>query len=616
MKVQAVFKDRAEVENLMNQTAHDTEAIKMAHTFEGKLKSRGIQVSIDEINFSRVSYMAWNYQAPITTPISWSAPCGFGKSTMLKTWVTYNAHSNNILWGAIVALPKREQVKEFCESVNEEAGKLIACPLLGKGEEMTEELYLEQFKLQERAPVLVMTHKMLEIMVSQDKLNDFMTWIDDEGKSRRRINLFIDERPQFVDTPKLTITNIERLTELVRSVSIASNDYHKGYVTEVEKTAEKLKKELKRPISKGQRQTFKVNAISPLFEVPRELFYDWVKHSEVTGEDYSLLGTFTEAVKRGGTCESNAQGVGLFVGRVVWQKVTSMNTHILDGSAVNDMSYEVAPFNVIAPVVPEGAYSNLTIKNCYKHNLGKSFFSAHKEGFKNTVKLAKDTAKKHKSLLVVVYKQFYEKYKEELAQEIEQGKVMLKWFDDERASNDYRDCDAILFLGMLRKSPAFYIEQAKVIFNKDFEGDFNTRGGQNFTEKGVHDTYVSDLLTHRHQGASRVRPYKSKTAKTVYMFTTYEEIPAGLISEFEGATLEEWELPFSLTGKEKEPTSEERYLEFLKAGGFEKMKCSEVYKSILEISSKQFARIKKAPEVLEVMKESGYVYEGNSIVKD
>ncbi|WP_100373399.1 hypothetical protein [Bacillus sp. FJAT-45037] len=616
MKLNAIFSNKHELDTMFLNARGDGNAVHMAHEFEGTLKSHGLEVTIDEINFARASYMAWNYQAPLEKPIAWSAPAGFGKSTMLETWATYNGNSNNVLWGAIIAKPQRKQVIEFCKKVNSSTGgKLTASPLLGRGEGMTEEVYLEQFKAQERAPILVVTHKMLELLVSQNKLSNYMEWIDEEGNTRRRTNLIIDERPTFTETPKLTTTNIERLTELVRSVSMASTEYHKGYVMEIEKVAEKLKAKLKRPIEQGGRQTFNIEAIDPLFEVPSELFYDWIKFHEVVSGDYNLLGTFSEAIKRGGTCESNSRGVGLVVGRTVWQKLTSMNTHILDASAVGDVNYEVAPFNIIAPVIPEKAYSKITVKNCYEHNIGRSFFDNHKDGFKQTVKLAKEVSKSHNKTLVVVYKKHFSKYQKALELEEAMGKIMLKYFDDERSSNDFQHCDSVLFLGMNRKTPAYYIETARAIFGEDFSTEFNTRGGQKFESEAIQGFFESDISADRHQGIGRLRGYKSNVDKTIYMFCTFENVIEQLKEDFEGATFEDWKLPFSITGKEKEKTSLENYIEYLKTGGFEKVKCSYVYKEVLGASRSQWSRIKDTPEVLEVMEQEGLAYEGNSLIE-
>ncbi|MGG3623123.1 hypothetical protein ABES25_06110 [Bacillus gobiensis] len=605
--------DTSELNSMFQSTVNDYRPAQMAIGFKSVLEDRGLRVTMDEYNFARASFMAWSYNSPLMRPIAWSAPAGFGKSTMLEQWAIYNGTASDVLWGGIIVKPKREHVEEYCKNVNEAVGgKLIAQPLLGKTNEMTEKEYKSQFDNQEFAPLLVMTHKMFEIIVSQNKLNEYSTWIDTRGNSRRRTQLIIDERPRFVETPKLTITKIEKLTELVRMVSMASNGFHKEYVQLIEKEAEKLKKELKRHIEKDGRTTFKVQAINPLFEVPKVLMYDWMANTDLLGMDYNLLGTFTEAIQRGGTAESNKNGVGIYVGRVIWQKLTSMNTHVLDASAIGDVSYEVTPFNMLAPVIPEGAYSNIIIRNCFEHNIGQSFFDTHKEGFKKTVGLAKIVAKEHKKLLVVVYKDLFKKYQRELA---EVDNIVLKYFDDERSSNAYSDCDGILFLGLHRQSPAYYIETAKAIFGDDFSDDFNNRGGMNFEEQDVQRVYLSEIRANRYQGIGRARGYKSTVKKVIYMFSMDKEITEELLEDMKGATLEKWVLPFSLTGKEKKETSKDNYIQFLRAGRFKKVKCSHVYKNVLKISRSQWNKIKEDPEVTAAMAELGHYYEKNSLIE-
>ncbi|TCP28790.1 hypothetical protein EV207_11515 [Scopulibacillus darangshiensis] len=623
MRLIAEIGDKAELDEFSKKLSHDRDAIHLSLEFDGIMKERGIKLSLDEVHFTQASFAFWNIQEQMITPMAHCAPAGFGKSTMLELWGAYNGKHKSSLWGAIVAKPKVEQVIEFTNKINSQTNG-TARAILGKGQFETDKEYKEQFKFQESAPLLVMTHKMLEVLVSQGRLPQFSKWIDGEGNARRRTTLIIDERPMFAETSTLTPSTIEKLIDLVRGVSLASSGREKAYYADIQKVAEKLKTELKKPIQKDSRTVYTVPAIDPLWEVPNELANDWMKNIDILGNEHTLLGIFEEAIKRGGTCQVSGSegnvGTSLIIGRQIWQNVTYMNTHILDGTAMGDMNYGFRPFNKIAPVIPESAYQGTTIKNCYKHNLGKQFFKNNVKAIDKTVQLAKELCKEHKTLLVVVYKKLYDEYNKKLAKEMALGKIELKYFDDERSTNSYSHCDGILFLGIHRKAVGYYPEITKVVTGDEVNADYATSGGLKFKNEPVQEYFISDQLTDRLQGIARTRNYKSEVSTTVYMFSMDKELPEKVIEEFDGAQLEEWGLPFSLTDEAKrKKKSIDYYMDYLRAGDFsgDGVKCSYIYKEALEIERTTFARIKKAPEVFDLMNELGIAYnsKGTRIVK-
>ncbi|WP_404323715.1 hypothetical protein LG298_07455 [Cytobacillus firmus] len=622
MRIYAEIGDQNELDKVLQR--RDKDANDKAMHFHGLMQSRNIPMTIEEINFTEVTFSAWNYESQMTVPMAVVAPCGFGKSSMLQTWVVHNAKNKEDLWGAIVAFPKRSQVIEFCNEIKEQTSKLTAFPFLGKTADMSETVYKEQFKIQEKAPALVMTHKMLELLSSQGKLQEFTKWYDSEGQARRRTQLFIDERPNFVEVQSLSATQIEKVADLVRAVSMTAHGYEKPYCKLIRDKAEELKQELQKPIEEGSEAMFPTKPIDLFFKIPTELFYDWLKHSEQLGNDYSLLGVFQEAIQRGGTVSVSGFGKGtgtsFFVGAQVWNEISFMNTFVLDGTAIGDKLYELRPFNKISPVIPEDAYQQLTVKVSNKHNLGRDFFDRNKEAVPKTVKLVKELMSKHEKLAVVVYKDLFEEYEKALQIPILQGKVAMKYFDNERATNSFKDCDAIIFLGMNRKHLTHYIETSKAVTGNEVEYGGSTSGGFRFNSETVNEFYFSDMFVDRKQGMERIRSYKSKTPKTVYMFSTYEELPEKLLEASEGARVVDWELSFKLTDGEDKKDSKQRFKEWLQEFAQEpngtKVKGKEVYENELEIASAQWTRLKKDSEVLALMDSLGVSFKGQSILKD
>lgn len=618
MRIIADIGDQNAMDSVFFGVGHDSDAISKAFEFKNVLHSRGLSLSDDEFDFSRMVFGAWNYEGQMLTEMAVCAPCGFGKSTMVQVWAVHNHLFKKAPWGGIIAKFKRSQVNELCEAINTQAGEEIAFPLLGKDEEMTHTEYLRQFDLQKNYPVLVMTHKMLETLAVQEKLQEFTKWYDFEGKARRRTQLFIDERPNFINTESMSLAEIEKFVDLVRGVSISSDGYDKPYYHKVKETAEKLKEALKKPIAKGDEILFAVPAVDLFFKIDRELYYDWLSRIEKLGESYSLLGAFAEVISRGGSVTVSEQGTTIHIGRKVWKEISFMNTFILDSTAMNDKHYDVKPFNRIAPVIPEDAYKNLTIHNCYKHNIGKDFFSTHKKALKKTCELARELAEKHTKLAVVVYKKYLNSFEKELAPEIKAGKIKLKYFDDERASNEFRDCDAILFLGRLHKGDPYYIEYTKLLTGKDVNYSNNTRGGKSYDDSAVQGFYQRDLAIDRIQGLERTRAYKSETPKTVYMFSTYEEFPQLILEDLRGATLKSWELPFAITDKGGKVTAKKKFRDWLERfteSSTPEVKCKDIYVNVLDIKSDYWKEMKKDKEVLAWMDDFQVAFKGQKVIK-
>ncbi|RDY72563.1 hypothetical protein DXT76_01080 [Halobacillus trueperi] len=623
MRMMVEVGNRKDFEAVLQQANGDREAIDMAMRFHGTMRDRGIELTPDEIDFAKVSYHVWNYEKQMPTPIVNCAPAGFGKSTMLQTWVEHKQRNSKNLFGAIVVKQKIEQVKEFAKAVNESTGELTAYPLLGRANYETEKEYKEQFDFHKQAPVLVLTHKMLEILTSQEKLPEFSLWYDSERQARRRTQLIIDERPQFIELTTISATQLEQFTELVKVVSHKANGEVDSYYSEVKKQAEKLREELLKDFPEGE-NVFHIQPIDSQWDIPQKLFYDWIKYAEELGMDYNLLGAFKQAITHGGTVDlrttGSKRGTCLTLARNIWQDITFMNTVILDASAVGDEFYGFKQFNKIAPITPKNAYEGMTIYNCSKHNIGRSFFDQHEKALQKSIELAQHVSKQHSSTLVVVYKELRKDFEKQLSEELESGVIKIKHFDDERASNDFRDCDAVLFLGINRKGLTYYIENARAIHNQDVDLESSTNGGLHFKDQKVNNFYVSDMATDRQQGIGRLRPYKKATETAIYMFSMDESLPKIMQQAHEGSELKVWKLPFSLTSDGDGMTAKEKFMswleEFSKEPTGSKVKKKEVYSDVLGCNSKTLQRLVKDSEVTSKAEELEVSFKGHSIIKN
>jgi hypothetical protein len=91
LKIYAEIGDQLEMDKVLQR--RDKDANEKAMHFHGLMQSRNIPMTIDEINFTEVTFSAWNFESQMTVPMAVVAPCGFGKSSMLHTWVVHNANN-------------------------------------------------------------------------------------------------------------------------------------------------------------------------------------------------------------------------------------------------------------------------------------------------------------------------------------------------------------------------------------------------------------------------------------------------------------------------------------------------------------------------------------------
>lgn len=591
-----------------------------------RLKSYNKSISEVEEEFWEYVMIISNISKEFWRPIKVVAPLGSGKSTALNAWHIYHGlYTKDNLFGSIVVKSSIEDCNEFVDEVNKASGRQIAYAVFGKSH------YLEQGKTQgteweqaDRFPTIVLTHAMLSSLTQRDKLMDLASWVDENGATRRRTTLFIDERPQFSDSFTLTSTDIERLNSIVQSLA-NQDDIERYYYKDFEDNTSRLVQELRRP---QQARSRKLKSNFLRYKIPEQLQNQWDRSQAQTGSDYQLLEKFIHIANHGGVIEVGPGGASVTAGYDIWKRIGWFNVIVFDATGSLDPNYPtnledlkgqlgISFIDFDLPVQNE--HQNLTINYSSKHNFGKNFLyqgNNPEVRYNKVKKLVNHIAGKHESLLVIGHNHLIDRLNAD--DEISANAIIVS-FGRAKGTNDYRDCDGLLILGNIIKSGAHYYVNTELRNpGQVVEPGGSSQGGFQMIDPLAQEYYVKDRAIDLQQIIGRIRTRKSEIKKAVYMFSMEKAIVDHVAAHFSGCTVKEWELPFSLTSEEETKTAKDYFIDWLKEFAESdqlQVKAKEVYEEKLGITRMQYSRIKKDSDVLNAMKELGVEFKGQSIVK-
>jgi hypothetical protein len=587
-------------------------AQEMNNTFIEVMSQRGKKLTEQEKFFSLANFHFMSYEAPYRTPIVSAGYTGFGKTTMMITFVETMSQLRPETFGCVIAVEKITQINELEKALNKN-GK-IAFGLKGSQLFTDKAKYRSQFDEQAKFPVLILTHAMLEVITKTSKLHEIDFWYNYTGAKQRRVQLLIDEKPKLLNNVVITPDRLNRFVDLVRGINQRKHgsDFE-GYYLRVRHLADQLNEVLTALRGKSDAKTFLVEPVDPSYSVSSELLADWI--SSVDDKDKDLLPAFQEVIKRGGTANVFESGTSVIVAVKGAYDLSYMNTIIFDGTSSDSRDYKLIEKNAMFPLVARQATENVTFKIYNKLELSKEKLK-DLNTFYSSVKLAKEVAKQHKQTLVIVFSDYYNKYHEALKDEIDSGAVSLVYFNSLTATNEFAKCDAILPLGTFRKRESFYFENTRLIYGKVKTFEVVKRPTIFFKDENTHSYLMGDLIETLKQAVGRLRPYNADEMKTVYLITRYPEVVEAFQKDFVGARFEVWNPPVELGGE----TSKERLIDWLLEFANEpvgtKVKTSYVYKEALKISREQWKNLKKDKDITLLMEELKISFSGYHIEKN
>lgn len=591
--------------------------------FKALLLARGNVVSDGDLAFASGMVAAWNAPDDMDHPVVFAAECGFGKSTLLEVYLRYMT-ATDPQFGAIVVKQKKDEVEALTNAINRndsvEPGRVgvrhrRAFAIRGYDPSvMSYESHRQQFSRQAYNPIVVMTAEMFARQSSMRVLDRFSSFYDRDEQRRPRRLLVIDERPVLTRTHSVSVEDINRLIEDVRVIthqpnqrmgSSARRGINRDF-REFLSYAQKLRSNLEECEGRDRMPPIDFDYV-----LPDSLRRLWADHYE--GVDFEALATFEGTVRYGGMIylRRNITPV-VTVSHRVYYEWTAFRPFILDATAATDPYYAAGNFVVMEAPNPH-AYSNVQFHVCTGENLSKSFFENHHQSFEEVAGMVREIADKHRKTMVVFYKEHLPQLEGYLAEDIQAGRVVTKHFDSGRASNDYKDCDAAVFLGWLLKGEAYYPQVASAIYDEllSYESWVDMTG-VHYRDTRVESFKVGELVTERIQDVHRIRPRSSDYPVSVYLFHRDEQVLGKIIGNFPGAHRREFIPRRQLKGPSKNVSNLIEFFRSMAPGS--RVKSKEIYES-LGIHRNTFASLQADGDVIEAMSALGVYRERTFYIK-
>jgi hypothetical protein len=447
--------NRTKVESLANQrTIHE-----VTNLFEQTMKKRGFVIDEKLQTTVKQILLLWEVGTNINQPLVWPAQPGSGKSTLMKIYVQYKIKVDST-FGCLIVTERKEDADALAKQLN--IGKTTTWSYLGwdvkwclankseyypgmcQGCPFTECRVLQNMEKQRFHPIAITTHQRFADLTAKGQLGStFGHWIDEHGNKYARKLLIIDEAPPMLIQNTFNRSEFEQLNKEVEKVLQNSsqladewrNFWYKfneylvpipaiRYISRYEMGIN-LSKRLKQAVSK------KIN-----FGV-----WDSVIDFLVNGGIY---------------CPNTESGWKLTISKKISYNWDGFRPFILDGTGITDLRYSYGEYQFIA--TPEFSSPPISIHVCNDFGFGKRYMVTHNldEVIQCHVNVVKSLLDQHKKMLVVVRKDYESQYNNLLQNEVMEKIIAVDHFGNLKGKNDYQDCDAIIFFGVLDKGDDHY----------------------------------------------------------------------------------------------------------------------------------------------------------------
>ena len=600
------------------QQEYLADATEMAHLWELALQSQSVTTKESETVFTANVFYAM--QQPRNEhdlkPVIVAAPPAFGKSTMLPVYLRYMCENSPNTFGAIVVKERLEDVRQLVDQINGYDGamsKRRAIGIIGYNSDLiTREQYEEQFRDQVNYPIVVMTTKQLELQTLKGQLDNFIKFYDAEGYKHMRNLLLIDEKPSLILNHMLTVRGLSDFLADVQAAGRVVAGKVQPYYRKVKPVVDKLRDILESP-SDDMPKDFP--AIDPTFRLPIRLEQDYARtHGH---EQLKLMRAFERVVRYGGVY-SEIRGEGsVTTTQVIHYEYSLFNTFIFDGTGSKDPDYNADNFYVMTPLEMP-TYENVTFQVCDAYNLSRTALDQSPAALQDISTMIKRiVVDKTAPTLVVTYAKHEDALADLLADEIAQGKVIMKHFDGGRGSNAYTSADTAIYVGNLFKGTSYYSATAQAVVGKHIDvaitAEYSaTKQGIKFTSPIVDEYRAIDMAVNMVQETNRLRASRKKQDVEIYIFNKDAAMIKHLIDAYPKSTVKEFTPIEKLSGKQTVADDVINYFAQMPNGST--VKGAVIYKA-LGIARETFSRIQKDARVITSMQIYGVVKEKTSFIK-
>ncbi|KAA3613603.1 MAG: hypothetical protein D8M58_17125 [Calditrichaeota bacterium] len=455
--------------------------------------------------------------------------------------------------------------------------------------------------------VVVMSHQRLKMYGSEMKR--FQNWHNSMSSKFRRTHLIIDEQPPLLELMRFDSDTLNNFLSVLPNL-----DNGVQYVQDYTQPVLDLIKNIDGRTN--AREVIKPQEV-PEFKFDARFENSWKDYTLDMASLNGLPVALESVYNYGGIyIKKNLGGLPeISTGYYLNNSWDFDRTIILDGTADISQRYKSTVFDKV--YVPQlHTYEHLTFKYYNKFNLSRSTYEKKENLIPGLVSDIKEVIKKRNKVYVVVYKENMESYAKEFTPEIESGKVVLRTFGSTRGDNSMRDCDTIIFTGLIHKGELNYLSESLVL-NQDYSMNLNAqkhRKSRKFKDRNTEIIKMSSWLEDFVQEVyrTRLRSHNLQQDVQAYLIVSDPDFLNLIEGYFEGCKMEEWEpkeiSKARLTGIAEEIV--EQVINRVKEGE------SKIPKNSLGLNSDTLKKtLNRNPEIEEILNDAGIEIHNKNFAK-
>jgi hypothetical protein len=445
--------------------------------------------------------------------------------------------------------------------------------------------------------VIVMSHQRLKMYSQATEMNRFREWGFSYSIKHRRSHLIIDEQPPLLQIMRIDVNTLNDFMTVLPNMD-NGNSFVQTFSQPINDLIGIMQNNNEARIIIQPKQV-------PVFKFDAQ-FEDAWKEYTVDMASVNFMPVALESVYEYGgiLVKQNLSGTPeISTGFYLNNSWDFDRTIILDGTADISQKYKQQVFDKI--YVPQlHDYEHLTFHYYSRFNLSRSTYNKEDNLIPNLVEDIKAIAAKRSKVYVVVYKENKDEYERLLAKEIKQKGVIIRTLGSTRGDNSMRDCDTVVFTGLIHKGELNYLSESLVL-NQDYDMDLNVqkhRRVRKFNDRKTEVIKLSSWLEEFVQEVyrTRLRSHNLNQDVHAYLMVSDPDFLNLIEGYFAGCKMEEWYPVDTTKGKLNDTALKivEEVLGRVESGELE------IPKSSLGINMNTLkSEINRHPEIRQILKD-------------
>lgn len=580
-----------------------------------KMQSYGVVVSENHTEQAvKIAEVLNHYNGKIAHQVAIPAAAGFGKSVMIEEFA--KSVANRPDRPLLVVKLLKDEVATLVDAINDVApGSAMAIKARDDFETVTE--YIGQFDSARWQNIVVMTHAMFQTSLVNGRHRDIFDRRENRIGSRRRggvrRQIIMDEVPNFIMQHEFTLGQVDQLIADLDFVAEKMPAKYRSSMVDVAIDQIKVFRDRFAGVAIAKYTTPRFEAVNVAFNVPMSL-NNAVK--AMKGYDVAERLAAVESAIRAGMHVSNISRVSdggsrevALTGHVAYSLADvagDLPMICFDFTADIDPRYLEMPGLQQLQLDDTTDYSNVTFYFSNYSTFSKSHHSKE-EYQKQFVRILKEAVwpKLNGEVpMITFHKKFIEDYVDML--EEEGLEFEYKVADSGRSDNSFSHLSAAIISGPLTFTAGTYAAMVEVIYAEPV-GTSYTLGKNGITH---HDPRVQSFVEHNDavhilQTAARIRYARGKEA-SVFVFGMPDNVRKIVASKLPGAKFVDLKLKGLRHNKSKKRDSQaEKLRELLENHDGDTM-TARLIRDKIGVPARTFTRFKTNPDVLAVLKETGW----------